>query len=64
MQYDGPIELLSMWLCLYTAEWDWNIDENLPTADSGLWAARVRLYNERHGQPPHPSALVGDMQSG
>ena len=59
LQYDGPIELLSMWLCLYTAEWDWNIDD-LGAEDVSSWAARVRLFNERHGQPPHPAALCVD----
>ena len=42
LQYDGPIELLSMWLCLYTAEWDWNIDD-LDGEGVSAWAARVRL---------------------
>lgn len=62
MHHDGPAELLSMWLCLYTTEWDLQTGldlESLSEADVRQWAERVRLFTEQHGQPPHPAVLFG-----
>ena len=58
MRHDGPAELLSMWLCLYTTEWDLQAGLDLESEeDVRQWAEQVRQFTEQHGQPPHPAVL-------
>ena len=58
LQYDGPPELLSMWLCLLSDTTVGDISWDAMTDDEvAHLSERAKFYTERHGQPPHPAYL-------